>query len=543
MIKTQKKICDVLIVGAGPSGLLLAHELARFGILVKIIDKNLEIAQISRAIGVQIRSLEIFKSLNLYDELKKYAQIVERIQINADFLPPINLEYFFEGSLFQNAVIIEQPHTEKTIEQSLKKFDLAVERGSELLDFKVENDKVVATIKKQNNEEEEICTSFLVGADGAHSLVRKKINKKFLGESYDDVFILADAYLDEKNKNSKDFKLYIKKNKFLGMIPLVEDNHYRLVSVRRDLRDNEIPSLNEFQHLLDFLTKKQFKIEKITWSAKFFVRCLSVQNYQSGPIFLVGDAAHIHSPAGGQGMNTGLQDSFNLAFKLAMVIKKIARKEILQTYNQERKPVGDFLIKTTDKFFSIMARGSILFKFARTIILPSLLLKPLQSKVIGILSQTNIHYKNGLICSEKKYHQKKLGQTIGKRVYNYVFMSKIDKIELHDLCIGLYFSCLVFFPKNIDEEARLDARNIMKKLFYKFNDSVQVFFIHVGDRADIKKNVNDLSIEHTDFENIDEIFFMILRPDQHIFCVGDFNDISHAHTGLYKILNMESCYE
>lgn len=526
----------ILIVGAGPSGLMLALILARLGQKVRIIDKNISINPYSRAIGVQIRTLEIFKSLGLVQNLRKYALPLSSIKIYNEFGLKFSIRSFYEFSIFHNPWIVDQSDTQKVLEEGLKKLGIEVERGITLTDFTQDNNNVTANLVYADGKTETLHTSYLAGADGAHSFVRKKLNHKFSGTSYDDAFILADACFEE-NINTNCASLFLKNKKFLAILPLAKKNHYRLISVRKNDRNKEgqEPSKEEFQDLIKELTHFP-AISSIQWIARFFVRCLSVDNYQQKRVFLVGDAAHIHSPAGGQGMNTGLQDAFNLGFKLAMVNGCLAKEKLLTTYHDERKPVGDFLIKNTDKLFSFMVKNTFFLRVARTLILLFLsVFKLVPSKFMSILSQTNIRYEKGFVCTFSK-HNSISCMDIGKRIYCWQLKNNQNAlVDFHSIVIGLYFSCFIIFPFGSNLEEIKKCKERAKEVFKKYNNLIKLFFIYLDFYKEIKED-NEYIFDNPHNDLKDQVSYVLIRPDQHIFCCDHFSNIEHIKYCLQNFL-------
>lgn len=529
----MKKPPQVLIVGAGPSGLMMAHELMRYGIRPRIIEKELKKSPYSRAIGVQIRTLEIFKALGLYEKLIAKAQTVSAMEIYAENRKPVRIDIENTHSEFIYPHIIDETHTEQVLEEAVENLGLHIERGVELIKLVKENDHVVAHLN-ENGEESLAKFSYVIGADGAHSIVRKSMTNQFLGSAYDDAFILVDA-ICKTDKAPDSFRVFFKDKLFLAMIPMHGEDHYRLISVRRnDLKkEGPNPTIEEFEGLVKKLLPFPFEISKSIWVSRFFVQCRSARYYQEDRLFLVGDSAHIHSPAGGQGMNTGLQDSFNLAWKIFLTLEKKAHPSLLESYQLERKPVGDFLIERTDRLFKFMVKSSIWARLLRRLVLPKIAKShEMRQKFFSVLSQTAIHYKDGAICEDEEHLS--LGDfKVGKRASNFeIITSRLKKSDLHTLTSVPYFTFLLLLPKNVDKKVVKTAATL-KSQFEHFHKA-HLLFASDFDAEDLL--VEDYWIVHKPSWPITEASYVILRPDNHVFCLGLLSEIEHGKNSLEKYM-------
>lgn len=539
----ETKVDDalVLIVGAGPSGLMMAHELLRFGISVYIVEKDVTPSPYSRAIVVQIRTLEIFSALSLFDNLAKKSLPFGGAEIYAENRPPIQLTLEKTAAFFEYPLVVDQPHTEEVLLNAVLARGGIIHRGVELIAFTQNGDGIVAELRNVDGKVLKKKFSYIVGADGAHSAVRKSMSNQFLGTTYDDAFILADA--DCVHSKSHDaVRLFFRKKRFFAMIPMLGKDHYRLISVRRGetKKKGPPPTIEEFQQLAKDVVPFPIEIKNETWVSRFFVQCRSASHYQEGRAFLVGDAAHIHSPAGGQGMNTGLQDAFNLAWKMAMVLKNIARADLLKSYHDERKPVGDFLIERTDRLFKFMVKSSLWARLLRRFILPRVAhTSRLRVRLAKIASQTAIRYEAGVICGATE-HLSLPGLKIGARIPNLNLISHtLKKTDLHKLTTGPYFSILFFIPKNIDKKRALEVIAALEKLQGKNARGLQSLLIFNNDYDAEKTSMAVhyfVALEPSASWQFEEPSFVIVRPDHHLFCLGSIPEFEHARNALHRFL-------
>lgn len=530
----------VLVVGAGPSGLMVAHELKRFGIPCTIIEKDVAKSPYSRAIAVQIRTLEIFHALNMLHHLAEKGHDVDGISLYAESKKPIAVKIETTSSFFEHLMIVDQPHTEKVLEEALAHRGQEIERGVELVDFATDSLGIRANLRMPHGEIKPERFSYIVGADGAHSLVRKKMANQFSGTTYDDAFILADAECAHAHDHHT-LRLFFRKHRFLALIPMQGKNHYRLISVRRGETNKmgTMPTIEEFQDLANDVVPFPLTIKNPVWVSRFFVQCRSAARYQEGRIFLVGDAAHIHSPAGGQGMNTGLQDAFNLSWKLALTIKGLAKPELLTTYHDERKPVGDYLIDRTDRLFKFMVRSSLWARLMRRFIVPYVSkTDKIRTRLFTIGSQIAIRYEQGVICMKK--HASMEGVCIGKRVPNLRLMtSHLKKTDLHTVSCEGFFSLWLFFPKDINKKQVNYVLHQVNALLAPCAKAVQshVVFAHDFDADKLQRDAEYFVRVHAGKTfAVTEPAFVLVRPDHHVFCTGLLKELPHAVEGLKTYL-------
>ncbi|MCH9624936.1 MAG: 12-dehydrotetracycline 5-monooxygenase/anhydrotetracycline 6-monooxygenase [Chlamydiales bacterium] len=405
---------EVLIVGSGPTGLMLAAELARYGIQCRLIDKAGAPTKLSKALVIQPRTLEIFQHLGIVERfldrgLKLHAanpmsQKKRLAHVKFDHLPT---PYPFILSL-------EQSQTEHLLTEHLTSLGVQIEREQELLHFEQTESGVVATVHNLSTQKEEkIHTNWLVGCDGAHSCVRKQLNLTFEGEVFPDIFSLADIHLEWEYPHDELF-FFLEPDGVLGIFPLPEKNRVRLIFQNRALlaktpsnagviETDQIPppTLEEVQAVVAKHMGSHAKVYDPQWLAHFHINSRMTKHYRKGTVFLAGDAAHIHSPVGGQGMNTGLQDAYNLAWKLAYVIQKKAAPTLLDTYELERQSVGKTLLEATKKATYAATLHNKAALYLRNT-LANYLLPRIQNKLATAISQIGIKYPQSSLTKGEK---------------------------------------------------------------------------------------------------------------------------------------------
>jgi 2-polyprenyl-6-methoxyphenol hydroxylase-like FAD-dependent oxidoreductase len=339
----------VLIVGAGPTGMTAAIELNRFGIPVRLIDKLLEHVTTSRAIGVQARTLELFEQRGLADAMLEAGNkdIAGSIYDHGKLV--FRIEYSGIDSSYRYLLGVSQAETERILRERLARQGVAIEWGMIFIAFtQADRDgSLTATLRHSDGRLEEFEPSYLIDAEGAHSIIRSILGMEFKGKSREEHYALGDLFIDADLPETN-FHIFFSEYGFLGLFPM-GNRRFRVIAgnpLSQNSKDPG-PGLEELQKLYDMRSHIPAKLHDLGWSSWFRINSRMVNQLQANHIFLGGDSAHIHSPAGAQGMNTGIQDMINLGWKLALVIQGRASATLLETYGEERLPViREVLAKT-----------------------------------------------------------------------------------------------------------------------------------------------------------------------------------------------------
>ncbi|HYB49441.1 MAG TPA: FAD-dependent monooxygenase, partial [Streptosporangiaceae bacterium] len=310
--------CQVLIVGAGPTGLVLACELLARGIRARIIDKGDGVMLQTRALGIHARTLEVFDMMGLTERFVSRGQVVRRFHMYADGKTLLRLELARNGSAFGFMLDVPQDVTETILRGRLGELGGRVEQGAELSGLAVDPGGVTATVSGPAGAMRTIAADYLVGADGAHSRVRRELGLEFRGHPYTQDWILADVRLDWNRPEDEMHAFFRRDGRPLICMPMRE-HRWRLIIPYTGERDRRAPTLEEIRRLVGERAPDPVPVSDPTWLATFRCQRRSTHVYRRGRVLLAGDAVHIHSPAGGQGMNTGIMDAHNLAWKLALV--------------------------------------------------------------------------------------------------------------------------------------------------------------------------------------------------------------------------------
>lgn len=509
----------VLIVGAGPTGLMMACELARHHIAFRIIDKNPERTLSSNATWIQTLTIEIFNQIGIVDRFLKIGHPCDAINLYIDGKSLVTIPLNNIDSTYPYVLMLPQSETERLLIERLSEFNQRVERPLELIDVKQNNNSVMATVKHADGHTEIITSDWLIACDGANSSVREKCQLFFPGEDLSEQFIVADAQIDSfMSKNA--MHVFFDQGTLFLATPLGENN-YRITANLHLPVQRKIFTEREVIEMAQERAHGAYYINKVSWISSFWIHSKLVDHMRDKLIFLAGDAAHIHSPAGGQGMNTGLQDAYNLAWKLALVIEGKAKPSLLNSYQSERYPVVNNIVNQTesltkmalfDKSFSSKLR-QFSKKFLRN--------EVMSSKKIGEqITQLDIRYKDSDVISYDEHPRAKSPQQgehapdviihSSKRLYDYL------QNTLHNV---------LFFTGSSEIKNTLEQLAQLQKLLNKiFPEQIKIHIVTNEELKDVDNIILDVMNAIHDRYNIKHASLYIIRPDGYIsYYSTDFN--------------------
>jgi 2-polyprenyl-6-methoxyphenol hydroxylase-like FAD-dependent oxidoreductase len=365
----------VLIVGGGPTGLVLALWLTKLGVSVRIIDKAAEPGTTSRALGVQARTLELYEQIGLAHEVIDAGVKVAGVNlwVRGRCAARVPLVQIGEGmSPYPYLLIYPQDEHERLLIEKLRALNVTVERPVELVRFEQSATGVHATLKLPNGQEETCDARYLAGCDGAHSIVRESLGIDFPGGTYDALFYVADVQATGR-MTDEELHVALEESDLLAVFPMKGGSRARLIgtvnapigSDQRELTFNDVS-----ERIIDRL---RLTIEKVNWFSTYRVHHRVAGKFAQGRAYLLGDAAHIHSPVGAQGMNTGIGDAVNLAWKLAAVLRGASSERLLASYEPERIAFARRLVGTTDRIFTVASKRGAIASRVRTHVVPLLL--------------------------------------------------------------------------------------------------------------------------------------------------------------------------
>ncbi|MEU9304453.1 FAD-dependent oxidoreductase [Streptomyces sp. NPDC048269] len=343
----------VLVVGAGPVGLTAAHELARRGVRVRLVDAAPGPARTSRAVAVHPRTLETFDQMGVAGPVLASGRHNKAFTMYAGGRRLVRLEadYSTMPTRFPFTVVIEQTRTEELLREACGRLGVTVEWDVRLTGFSQDADGVRARLEHGDGHAEEYRAAWLAGCDGGHSTVRKELGLPLIGES-SETWELADAQVSMDLPPDTIYWVHTG-GQALMMVPYQREGHWRLLDTAPVARPGTAgpaqarESAARFAERLSAGLGREVRVGEPEWSSVFTFQQRMVPAMHEGRVFVAGDAAHVHSPASGQGMNTGIQEAYNLAWKLAMVARGQAGRPLLATYGQERVPVGRRLLGST----------------------------------------------------------------------------------------------------------------------------------------------------------------------------------------------------
>ena len=462
--QTAQQTTDVVIAGAGPNGLTTAIELARRDVRVRIFERRNQPSTRSKALVVHARTLELMDILGVADDMVKLGYTSPGIDFSANVEHPLRATMYGLDTRFPFILVLPQAKTEAILERRLNELGVVVERGHTLQGFAETSDSILSTVENDSGDTFEIESRYLVGSDGSRSAVRQQLDLPFEGDSYRWTAFLGDVQLaghhaeggTEQHSNDRG----------LAFIVPFEDGSHRIVTIDRqyqeDSRKQDL-SLEALQESISAILEKPVELSDPVWLTRWGASLRLASQYRVGRVFLGGDAVHTHSPAGGQGLNTAIQDAFNLGWKLASEVKGQAPDALLDTYNAERHPVGERVLKTSDFLLrSLLLRQPVLRSLRELLFRLLIPLPPVQKKLAMNLSGLGIRYATGE------------GKLAGARIPDMQFTSATHKISrLYELLRFPGYTLLLF----ISPTQQKSYPAIVERIKAESDNSLQILVI------------------------------------------------------------------
>ena len=498
-MKTATKT-DVIIVGAGPTGLSLACQLVRFGIDFVIIEKNPGVTEYSKAIGVQARTLEIYEQLGVVQQAIERGQIAGKIRIIAGgrVRGEVDLADMGQGlSPYPYLFVLEQSKNEQLLYDYLQSHHQEVWWQTELEHFSQDEQGVTAQVKTAEGGSETIAAKYLVGCDGARSPVRHSLGLTFEGSTLERLYYVVDAQIDWEFGADAGYGC-ISRDSLTFFFPMAGEKRYRIVGTFPEGFDRNVGEIlyETIEQRIKGDTKLSLDLSNVKWFSVYKVNTRAVNKFAVGRCFVAGDAAHVHSPAGGQGMNTGIQDVYNLAWKMAFVIKGYASEKLLETYNEERLPNAQRLLETTDRAFNVLVGSNWFFSFMRMKILPLVAKYAIGREVVGknifsAISQIRINYRKASLSNHDrdKNFQVKAGDRMPYLLVN--------SANIYERLHTPKFHLLVF------DNGEHDESDLQREIEREYGDFIDTIFIPLYPHI-------------SEIFGTNQPFQVLLRPDNYI---------------------------
>jgi 2-polyprenyl-6-methoxyphenol hydroxylase-like FAD-dependent oxidoreductase len=514
---------DVLIVGAGPTGLTLACLCLRLGMRIAIIDKNSGPSITSKAIGLQYRISEVLAIMGIVDRFINKGGCPTPVNIYHGDKKLVTFHFnlppgqYGKDAFTPRPILIPQSETEALLGELLKESGGEIQWGKEFVDFSQDQSVVVSKVQNVDRSIEEIRSSWLVSCEGAHSLIRKQAGFTFQGKSYPLSFALADVEADW-NLNHNENHVWMHPDGSFAALPLpATQNTWRLffeVSENASIFSDGL-TLPVIRNLL--VSRSGLDYVNLTnpkWISEFKINCRMVDHFRNTRVFVAGDAAHIHSPTGGQGITTGLQDVTNLAWKLGCV-KRGAPESLLDTYEQERLPKAKEVLEQTDRTTSIFFAPQLWMRLLRDVlILPLLRMKFLQNRMFGKLSQLHVSYRGSVLSRDEfqfmpwKHRPRKAGDRAPDVAFN--LFSSQKKTTLFQLLSPFRPVILV---GQIKDKSLNELTTFLQEI------SLDFFFVLPRDYSNPIHETPCLVDIHGDFGSLyglRENFVCVIRPDGYL---------------------------
>lgn len=517
---------EVLIVGAGPTGLALACHLLRLGVNVRIVDSKSGPAETSRAIGLQYRVSEVLACMGIVDRFIERGAEPKTVAMYAGGRMLAGVRFTgFEGSAGRDAfvprvIMLPQSDTEEILADVVGERGGRIEWNTTFVDFEQQPGAVMTRLRHADGREERVASAYLVSCEGAHSAIRKQAGLSFEGKTYPLAFFMADVDVAGPLDKQEVHVWFHPEGSFAAMPLPTRPRLFRLmVEVTHQL--GQLPKVITLDVIRDLMARRvpglALEISNPTWISEFRVHCRMVNRYRAGRVLLAGDAAHIHSPNGGQGIVTGLQDATNLAWKLARVLQG-APDELLDSYEEERLPKARDVLKETDKVTTkLFTAHTFMARALRDyFILPLLRSDWVQKKMFVKLAQLHVNYRGQRLSA----HQDKnrwLGRArlkAGDRAPDVVFRrgTSGERVTLFELLQPMRPVVLIGDTPNRDRERMAQLRQALAAL------DIDSYLVAPAESRNCESS-ECLVDEHGDFKrlyglNVD--FLCLVRPDDHL---------------------------
>ncbi|MBZ9974104.1 MULTISPECIES: FAD-dependent monooxygenase [unclassified Mesorhizobium] len=500
----------VLVVGAGPTGLALALSLATAGVPVRLVDSKAAPSTTSRAIGIQARTLELLDLFGLAEAFVSLGLRARAGNIYAQSRQLVHLDLSCLQSRYPFILLLEQTETERLLTEALVRKGVQIERDVALLSFKQDDGGVDVQLSQSGAGPVASRYAYMVGCDGAHSITRHGLDLGFYGKTLRQKFVLADLDVRWQLPNDQ-FHIFTAPEGLMAIFPMRSGHRLVAETLKEPTTSANRPTLSQLQDLAAQRTAVEMTLSNLRWSSFFQVNSRLATRLRQGRVFLAGDAAHIHSPAGAQGMNTGIQDALNLAWKLAFVLRGDAAPELLDSYQSERYPVEQGVLRKTEILTKMVSLRAPPLRYVRDLIVPPLARTRLvQSVARKTISQIGISYRRGRLLE---------GLGAGDRMPDAEVELEADGTRpLYSLLDGAHFKLLLVSCNDVSSLGASIAALVPNQIA----QLICARCVHSHEHQDLKGS------------------FVLIRPDAYVAQVGPISRVAEAIDWLSAHLQVKS---
>jgi 2-polyprenyl-6-methoxyphenol hydroxylase-like FAD-dependent oxidoreductase len=510
----------VVIVGAGPTGVMLAIELARRGISVRIFDKQPKRSNETRAIGIHARTLETFHQLGIVDQFLERGHKTTGMAVHTRARRNTRVDFDGLDSPYPFVLMLGQDQTQEILDRKLERLGVSIERGVEVSKVDHQVDGVEITITRSTEHEETLCADWVIGCDGAHSVVRRHLGGSFDGDDYGQDWLMTEVNIDWPVERER-FHVFSYTAAPVVAFPLPAGRwRVFLPQVPNRAGERQPPTMREIERLVAQRGPAGMKLTNPTLLQAFRCYRRSTRIMRRGRLLLAGDAAHIHSPAGGQGMNTGLHDACNLGWKLALVARDEASPELLDTYQDERLPIAASVLELTHTLVRLFTISSPRKRWLRDRVLPVAMSVPAAQRVyIRRLSQISHSYRGGPLAPSSTGRRRR-SIAAGDRLPS-VFGIERDGRPLStlDLLGSTAHTLLVLSGGRADREGAAAAVGRLAR----FNGTVQIVSVDRRAGTNAPDAVSDRQLRAHRRYGALRGQLLLVRPDGYLACRAPLN--------------------
>jgi 3-(3-hydroxy-phenyl)propionate hydroxylase len=534
----------VIVVGAGPVGLTFASEMARYGIPCRIVDKASGTKDISKALILHVRTQEVFDAMGLIHHFAAVANPMRRVEIigYGKHLGHGDMEGI--DSPHPYPLIVGQNVTERILQEHLNKLGVTVEWHTEATQVVQDQQGVSVTLRRPDGSEETVRSLFVLGADGTRSLVRAQSGIEFAGNHYEgQAFIQSDSKIRWSLPAGVSY-LWFTKTGYMMVIEMPNGLVRTFISVADPGSDQKSTTLQEVNEALNRLGEVDAELYDPVWVALFRVNHRAASQFRKNRVFIAGDAAHEHVPIGGQGMNTSIQDAFNLAWKLAYVMQEKATSALLDSYQVERHPVAESLLRGTDEAYTKLLKAGDLGRAAVRLLGPFLLSsRSVREKMRDTLEEIEINYRSGPLTAD---HGGSKGPQAGDRALNASVAALPSKtpLALFDILRGTHWTLLLFTGRQLNPNHTGHLFELGSRLAAAYSSVLKPYLVAGGfpplHVATNKLPVLSDAMNHLHDEyGVDQPCLYLIRPDWYVAFRGPLASVPDLHSYLERTFSIK----